>query len=62
MKKTLQEIAGLIDGRLIGAGEIEITGVNNLEEAKKITEESEKELADEKVEQVTGGRIYDFPK
>ena len=39
-----------------------LTQTEPKEETKKITEESEKELADEKVEQVTGGRIYDFPK
>ena len=39
-----------------------LTQTEPKEETKKITEESEKELADENVEQVTGGRIYDFPK
>lgn len=33
MKKTLQEIAAFIGGRLVGDGALEITGVTNIEEA-----------------------------
>ncbi len=33
MKKTLSEIAELIDGSVLGNGELEITGVTNIEEA-----------------------------
>lgn len=33
MKKTLKEIAQLVDGILLGDGEIEITGVTNIEDA-----------------------------
>ena len=33
MKKTLREIADLIDGVLLGDGDIEITGVTNIEDA-----------------------------
>lgn len=34
MKKTLKEIAFLVNGTLQGAGDIEITGVTNIEEAR----------------------------
>ena len=33
MKKTLREIAELVNGTLIGDGDIEITGVTNIEDA-----------------------------
>jgi UDP-3-O-[3-hydroxymyristoyl] glucosamine N-acyltransferase len=33
MKKTLSEIAQLIDGRILGDSEIEISGVNNIDDA-----------------------------
>ena len=34
----------------------------NKEEAKKIIEDAGTELTDEEIEQVAGGRYYDFPK
>ena len=34
----------------------------NKEEAKKIIEDAGMELTDEEIEQVAGGRYYDFPK
>lgn len=34
----------------------------NKEEAKKIIEDAGMELTDEEIDQVAGGRYYDFPK
>ena len=39
MRKTLKEIAGLIQGEVIGDGSVIITGANGIKEAPKTFEE-----------------------
>ena len=44
--------------KLTGEPKEKIEKTENLEEAKKITEESEEDLTDEEMEQVAGGDVY----